>query len=119
MINWLAWAPLASGLLGLIGLVIASVALSRLKTQNTKLAKLEQRLHATEQMQAVLSRSYRGISQSISQAKTQNDGDDARYQRASQMITRGASPNELAKSLDIPIEEAELMAQIQAGKSRA
>jgi hypothetical protein len=98
----------------LLAVVIGRAQLS----DRARIEQMQARIKATEQMQTVLARSYRGLTAAVGKGAAEGQGDDAKYARAAELITRGAGADELARTLALPLEEAELMIQLNVGKNR-
>ncbi len=111
-------ALIAAVVLASLALIMALVVRHSTAKLATHIEQLEARVKASEQMQSVLARSYRGLTQTLANPVAAQSGDEAKYSRAAQLITRGASAEELARTLALPLEEAELMIQINGGQSQ-
>lgn len=117
-------AMVLPGIIAALALVIiASVwrvsVLSRVSQQQQEsLTRLEQRLAASEQMQGLLARAHRQI---LNRAHAQSTpaSETSPYDRADALIAQGCEAPELARSLSLPLEEAEMMVQLGRLKQSA
>lgn len=92
----------------------ALIYLWRLNRHQAKtLAQLTQRLASAEQMQSLLARAHKAVlARAHSQQSDAPISPEQVYDRAHQLIAKGCSAEELARNLELPIEEAEIMVQL-------
>ena len=120
--SWLIYALAAGQTVCLIGLLI-SFARQRnaSKMHSQAMEKLVQRLTTAEQMQSLLARAHKTVLiRAQSQVKTPEQiSPEAIYEQANQLIAKGCEAAELSRSLNLPLEEAEIMVQLGRLKQTA